>query len=150
MSNDTRTIHIGCDHAAVELKNLIAERLRGRGCTVVDHGVHSADSCDYPDVAHPLCEAMKGDETAVGILICGTGIGMSMAANRHPHIRAALCCTELHASLTRRHNNANVLCMGARITGVELALAILDTFLATPFEGGRHERRVCKLSLPSA
>ncbi|MDO5537836.1 MAG: ribose 5-phosphate isomerase B [Desulfovibrionaceae bacterium] len=140
-------IHIGCDHAAVDLKNFIVALLKERGHEVIDHGVNTTDSCDYPDIAHEVCRAMEGRESTAGILLCGTGIGMSIAANRHPHIRAALCTTELHASLARRHNNANMLCMGARVTGVELARAILRTFLETDFEGGRHQRRVDKLGI---
>ncbi len=145
-TGNRRVIHIGCDHAAVDLKNDIAALLTASGNEVIDHGVNSTASCDYPDIAHDLCRAMKGLDDATGILLCGSGIGMSIAANRHPHIRAALCTTELHAALSRRHNNANVLCMGARITGAELARAITEVFLATGFEGGRHERRISKLT----
>ena len=108
---------------------------------VTDHGTYSKESCDYPVFAHALCNAVEAEDVP-GILICGTGIGMSIAANRHKGIRAALCTTELHARFTRLHNNANVLCLGARVTGVELALAIVDTFLSTEFEGGRHQRRI--------
>ncbi len=148
MSNSSfapQTIHIGCDHAAVELKNKVAELLEERGHTVVDHGVNSPDSVDYPDIAHDVCSSMQPQDA--GILLCGSGIGMSMAANRHPNVRAALCTTELHARLARRHNNANVLCLGARITGPEMARAILRVFLETDFEGGRHQRRIDKINL---
>lgn len=144
--SETRTVHIGCDHAAVDLKNLLAKTMADQGITVVDHGTMTSESCDYPDIAHDLCAAVENEDSS-GVLICGTGIGMSMAANRHPGIRAALCTTELHARLSRQHNNANVLCLGARMTGVELAKAILEAFLTTAFDGGRHLRRVRKISL---
>ncbi len=141
------TVHIGCDHAAVELKLILIDQLKSLGIRVQDHGTHSPASCDYPDIAHELCQALAGEPDNCGVLLCGTGIGMSMTANRHPHIRAALCTTQLHASLARRHNDANVLCLGARLTGVEMAKAILETFLTSPFEGGRHERRISKMAL---
>lgn len=139
-----KTIHIGCDHAATEMKEAIKAQLADR-YEVVDHGTDSEASCDYPDFAHAVCKAVEADPESMGILLCGTGIGMSMAANRHKGIRAALCATELHARFARWHNNANVLCMGARMTGVELAMAILETFLATEYEGGRHDQRLAKL-----
>lgn len=141
-----KTLHIGCDHAAVDLKDLLVHALEDR-YNVVDHGTHSHESCDYPDFAHAVCRAVEQDPDSNGILLCGTGIGMSIAANRHDKIRAALCTTELHASFTRRHNDANVLCLGARMTGEELAMAIVETFLHTDFEGGRHTRRIEKLSI---
>ena len=140
-----KTIHIGCDHAAVDLKNAVIRQLEERGLTATDHGTYTADSCDYPDIAHDVCSAVE-KEDGTGILLCGTGIGMSMAANRHQGVRAAVCTTELHARLARRHNNANVLCLGARMTGAELARAIVDAFLDTGFEGGRHQRRIDKIS----
>lgn len=139
------TLHIACDHAGLELKETLKKALAARGFDLVDHGTHSAESCDYPQYAHALCAAVEA-ENGRGILICGTGIGMSMAANRHAGIRAALCTTELHARFTRLHNNANVLCLGARVTGVELALAIMNVFLDTDFEGGRHQRRLDQLN----
>lgn len=139
------TLHIACDHAGLELKEILKTALAERGFNLVDHGTRSAESCDYPPYAHALCAAVEA-ENGRGILICGTGIGMSIAANRHAGIRAALCTTELHARLTRRHNNANVLCLGARVTGVELALAIMNAFLDTDFEGGRHQRRLDQLN----
>ena len=135
------TMHIGSDHAGYALKNLMIKELTGLGFNVIDHGTNSEESCDYPLIARKLCEAIaKNDEQ--GILICGTGIGMSIAANRFQHIRAALCSNELQARMARRHNNANVLCIGARVTGSELALAILVAFLENTFEGGRHQRRL--------
>ena len=134
-------IAIGCDHGGFPLKKEIIKFLESAGYEYEDFGTYSEESCDYPVFAHALCHAVEA-EGVPGILICGTGIGMSIAANRHKGIRAALCTTELHARFTRLHNNANVLCLGARVTGVELALAIVDTFLSTGFEGGRHQRRI--------
>lgn len=143
------TIHLACDHAGLELKETLKAALEARGLNICDHGTHSRESCDYPQYAHALCAAVEA-ENGRGILICGTGIGMSIAANRHAGIRAALCTTELHARFTRLHNNANVLCLGARVTGVELALAIMHVFLDTAFEGGRHQRRIDQLNPQSA
>lgn len=134
-------IHIGSDHAGVALKTLLSRELAALGFTVVDHGSHSEESCDYPAIAHQLCGQVEREDSR-GILICGTGIGMSIAANRHRGIRAALCGNELQARLARRHNNANVLCLGARVTGSELAIAIMAAFLESSFEGGRHQRRI--------
>ena len=139
-----QNIHIGCDHAALDLKNIIIRQLEERGLTVTDHGTYTPESCDYPDIAHDVAQAVE-EETGTGILLCGTGIGMSMAANHHKGIRAALCTTELHAKFARRHNDANILCLGARMTGVELAKAIVEAFLTTDFEGGRHKRRIDKI-----
>lgn len=138
-------VHLASDHAGHALKALLVGQLAQRGFSIRDHGTDSGESCDYPAFAHKLCAAVL-DEGGLGILVCGSGIGMSMAANRHDGIRAALCATELHARLGRRHNDANVLCVGARITGEELALAIVDAFLETPFEGGRHQRRIDQIT----
>ena len=138
-------VHLASDHAGHALKDLIARELARLGFTVTDHGTDSGESCDYPVFAHKLCDAVL-TENGRGILVCGSGIGMSMAANRHDGIRAALCTTELHARLSRLHNDANVLCLGARITGEELALAIVVAFLETTFEGGRHQRRIDQIT----
>lgn len=139
-----RNIHIASDHAGFEMKNELKSFLSGKDFQVTDDGTYDKESCDYPDFAHKLCNAVS-QESGTGILVCGTGMGMSMAANRHSGIRAALCTTELHARLSRQHNNANVLCLGSRVTGIELAHAIVTTFLETPFEGGRHQRRIDKI-----
>lgn len=136
-----RIVHIGSDHAGLALKQALARELADLGYDVRDHGTDSAESCDYALVAHPVCDAVLADK-GVGILICGTGIGMSIAANRHHGIRAAKCGLELEARLARRHNDANVLCLGARMIGSELALAIVMAFLENQFEGGRHLRRI--------
>ena len=139
-----QNIPIGWDHAGLALKNIIIRQLEERGLTVTDHGTYTPESCDYPDIAHDVAQAVE-KENGTGILLCGTGIGMSMAANHHKGIRAALCTTELHAKLARRHNDANILCLGARMTGGELAKAIVEAFLTTGFEGGRHKRRIDKI-----
>ena len=135
-----RTIVFGSDHAGFGLKNILMEHLKGR-CEAIDVGTHSLDSCDYPLVAGRLAAEVVGRQ-AMGILICGSGIGVSMAANRFAGVRAALCANEYMARMSRMHNDANVLCMGERIIGVDLAKAIADAFLETGFEGGRHQRRV--------
>lgn len=142
-------VHLASDHAGYALKDLLARELAGQGYQVRDHGTDSEASCDYPVFAHRLCAALTA-EGGLGILVCGSGIGMSIAANRHADIRAALCTTELHARLSRRHNNANVLCLGARLTGTDLARAITAAFLETGFEGGRHQRRLDQLAQPGA
>lgn len=133
---------IGCDHAAVELKNQVIEHLQQRGFAVEDVGTYTADSCDYPVYAHKLCRKIQNGEFEMGILICGTGVGMSMAANKHKGIRAACCSDTFSARLTRLHNNANVLCFGARVVGMGLAFDLVDAFVDAEFEGGKHARRV--------
>ena len=133
---------IGCDHAAPELKAIVRDHLIERGFDVVDVGTHTTDSCNYPDYAHALCEKIQSGECELGILICGTGIGMSMAANKHKGIRAAACENTFSARMTRMHNNANVLCLGERVIGYGLACDMVDLFIDTPFEGGRHQARV--------
>ncbi|MFI3271101.1 MAG: ribose 5-phosphate isomerase B [Pseudomonadota bacterium] len=143
----SRTVIIGSDHAGFALKHVLVEQLKADGYNVVDLGPASAQSCDYPVYAQSVCERVlaadnsNGPET-LGILVCGTGIGMSMAANRIPGIRAALCACEFHARGTRQHNNANVICLGERVTGPGLAMDMVRIFLETPFEGGRHQRRI--------
>ena len=133
---------IGCDHAAPELKNIVRDHLRARGFEVQDVGVHTTESCNYPDIAHALCTKLLAGEADLGILICGTGIGMSMAANKHRGIRAACCSDTFSARWTREHNDANVLCFGARVVGAGLALDLADAFVDAEFEGGKHQKRV--------
>ena len=136
-------IVIGCDHAAYELKLKVIMHLQEKGYDVIDVGTHSSESCNYPDYAQAVCKTIQSGTCELGILICGTGIGMSMAANKHRRVRAALCSETYSARFTRMHNNANILCMGARVIGPGLAQDITDIFLATEFEsGGRHEARV--------
>ena len=133
---------IGCDHAAPDLKAIVRDHLIERGFDVVDVGTHTTDSCNYPDYAHALCSKIQSGECELGILICGTGIGMSMAANKHKGIRAACCSDTFSARLTRLHNDANVLCFGARVVGQGLALDLADVFVDTEFEGGKHKTRI--------
>ena len=139
------TIALGSDHAGFVYKETIKKSLTQKGITVIDFGTNSADSADYPDFAHPVANAVEKGEVSLGVLVCGSGNGVCMTANKHAGIRAALCWNEELASLARQHNNANVLCLPARFVSEEKAISILDTFLNASFEGGRHERRVCKI-----
>lgn len=136
-------IAIGCDHGGYELKLEVINHLKERGFEIKDFGCDSTASCDYPVYAKKVAEAVAGGECELGILICGTGIGMSMAANKVDGIRAALCADCFSAKATREHNNANILCMGARTTGPGLAIMITDIFVDTPFSNDeRHIRRI--------
>lgn len=137
-------VYMASDHAGFHLKSFLADHLRSKGHEAHDLGPTTDVSCDYPDSAQAVAAALLSREGALGILICGTGIGMSMAANRIHGIRAALATCEFHARACRAHNNANVLCLGERITGQGLAADLANIFLTTPFEGGRHLRRVQK------
>ena len=140
------TIAIASDHAGVELKSILKEELAELGFEVLDLGTQGAQSVDYPDMADALADALGDHRASRGVLICGSGIGISMAANRHRHVRAAPCHDHLSARLAREHNDANVLALGARLIGTETARDCLRTFLNTAFEGGRHQRRVQKMS----
>jgi ribose 5-phosphate isomerase B len=136
-------IIIGSDHAGFDLKEECKVYLKGRpDYGVKDIGAFSRDSVDYPEVAHELAQAIVKGEYSLGILICGTGLGMSMVANRYKGVRAALCHDIYTAKMSRMHNDANILVMGGRVTGVGLALEMVDVFLVTPFEGGRHQLRL--------
>ena len=140
---EKRRIFIGADSAGYGLKCEVIPYLEEKGYEVVDCGTDSAASCHYPIFATAVCEKVKGDlDGSFGILICGTGIGMSMCANKHKGIRAALCSDTYSAKMTRQHNDANVLCMGARVVGAGLAFDLADIFINTDFEGGRHQKRV--------
>lgn len=140
-------IAIAADHGGFELKKAIIAHLTSRGIETTDFGTYSTDSCDYPDYAKALAGAVQNGEFDFGILVCGTGIGMSITANRFPGIRAALCGDTFSAQATREHNNANVLCLGARVVGEGLALRIVDTFLDTAFSNDeRHIRRIEKIN----
>lgn len=141
-----RTIAIASDHAGVDLKRLLSQDIEKSGMQVVDLGPQDTQSVDYPDYAHKLANWMKDKPDSRGVLICGSGIGMSIAANRHKHIRAALVSTSEQAALSRQHNNANVLCLGARHISEETAREATKVFLTTAFEGGRHETRVGKIN----
>jgi len=135
-------IAIGCDHGGIELKKPIVRLLEEMGHEVDDQGCYSIESVDYPDFANAVCSKVRDAFCERGILICGTGVGMSMAANRFKEIRAALCHEQFTAQMSREHNNANVLCLGARVTGPGLALEIVRTWVTTEFAGGRHQRRI--------
>jgi ribose 5-phosphate isomerase B len=139
-------IAIGADHAGFEYKEILKKWLQTNGFTVEDFGTHSAESADYPDFAHPVASAVEKNEFDLGLLLCGSANGVAMTANKHQGIRAAICWKEELAELARTHNNANVLCIPARHVSVELAEKILDKFLHSSFEGGRHGRRVDKIS----
>jgi ribose 5-phosphate isomerase B len=138
-------VALASDHAGFEYKEHIKKLLDQLAVSFKDYGAFSAESTDYPDWAHRAAEGIIGGECDRGILICGTGIGMSIIANKHKGIRAAACESTTAARLARQHNDANVLALGERITGWESAADIVQTFLSTPFEGGRHERRVNKI-----
>jgi ribose 5-phosphate isomerase B len=140
------TIAIASDHAGFDLKSELKKDLAELGFQVLDLGTHNAESVDYPDFANALADALKANKAKRGVLICGSGIGISIAANRHPEIRAALVHDALSAEMSRRHNDANVICFGGRMIGADVARDCLKVFLATEFEGGRHARRVDKLS----
>ncbi len=143
--NTTLPIAIGSDHAGFKYKEQLKQYLTQKGMTVVDKGTFSEESTDYPDYAHPVATMVEEGEAAAGILICGSGNGVCMTANKHKGIRAALCWNEELAMLARQHNNANVLCMPERFVDYTTAQKMTDLFLSTPFEGGRHERRVEKI-----
>ncbi len=139
-------IAVGSDHGGFEFKKMIIDFLSSQGVEVDDVGCYSTDSVDYPDFADQVCIRVRNKECDRGILVCGTGIGMSISANRHRDIRAALCHEAFTARMSREHNNANVLCLGGRVIGPEIALDIVRTWVETEFTGGRHQRRLDKLS----
>lgn len=141
-----KPVAIACDHAGFELKELMVSYLEGKGILFRDFGTNTADSVDYPDFAHPLSAAVETGECAFGILLCGSGNGVCITANKHQGIRAALCWDDEIASLARKHNNANVLCIPARFVSESVAEEMVDVFMTTPFEGGRHAARVDKIS----
>lgn len=141
------TIAVGCDHAGFDLKEPLLECIEKLGHKVLDFGTNSMESVDYPDFSCQVVQAIVSKRADVGLLLCGSGIGMSIAANRNPLIRAALCHHEYDARVARAHNDANILCLGGRVIGADLAKVCLKTFLATPFEGGRHQRRLDKINL---
>ncbi|MBT3700422.1 MAG: ribose 5-phosphate isomerase B [Alphaproteobacteria bacterium] len=140
-------VAIAADHGGYELKEMLKADLEGLGFDVLDLGTNSNDSVDYPDFGHALGQAIEDNKARYGVAICGSGIGISIAANRHANVRAALCHDGLTAKLARQHNNANVLALGARIIGIETARDAVSAFFTTDFEGGRHERRVDKIEL---
>ena len=139
-------IAVGADHAGYALKERLLEKLRAEGHEVVDYGTHSTESTDYPDYAAAVGRAVVGQEAALGLLVCSSGVGMSIAANKIHGVRAALGTNTDEVGYTRKHNDANVLAIGAKYTDEPTAEALLDTFLTTPFEGGRHMRRIEKIN----
>ena len=143
-----RAVAIACDHAGFQLKSKLKEQLVTKGIEVIDLGTDSEDSVDYPDFGFAMAKALSDDRAETGVLVCGSGIGISMAANRHPDVRAALVHDALGARISRLHNDANVICFGGRMIGEEVAMDCLNIFLETDFEGGRHARRVGKLGQP--
>ena len=138
-------IVIGCDHGGLEHKNAIVEHLKERGFEVLDCGIYEQKSVDYPDIAKVVCGEITNGNYQRGILVCGTGIGMSMAANKIKGIRAACCSDHFSAKYTRLHNDANILCLGGRVVGIGVAIELADIFMDTEFEGGRHANRVAKI-----
>lgn len=142
---DVKTIGLACDHAGFPLKQFVIQYLESKGYQYKDFGTYSDTSCDYPDFAHPLAEAVESGECYPGIAICGSGEGMSMTLNKHQGIRAGLAWCKDVAGLIRQHNNANILVMPGRFIDNKTAEKIMDEFFKTPFEGGRHERRVEKI-----
>lgn len=140
-----KPIALASDHAGFELKAIVEGYLEARGVAYKDFGTDSAESCDYPDFAHSAARAVESGECSMGIAMCGTGNGIAMTLNKHQGIRAALCWNKEIAALARQHNDANVLVMPARFIDAVTALAIVDTFLDTSFEGGRHQRRIDKI-----
>ena len=141
-------IVIASDHAAVEMKAMLIAHLQAAGRQVVDLGPGGVDSVDYPDYGYKIADAVASGRADFGIALCGSGVGISISVNRHPACRCALVSEPLSARLAREHNDANVIAMGARLIGPEMAKACIETFLSTPFGGGRHQRRVDKLSAP--
>lgn len=139
-------IAIGCDHGGLEHKDAIAEHLKKRGFEVCDFGIYKPESVDYPDIALKVAQSIVSGQCERGILVCGTGIGMSIAANKVKGIRAAACSEHFSAKYTRLHNNSNILCLGGRVIGIGTALELADLFVDTEFEGNRHQRRVDKIT----
>ena len=141
-----KKIAIGGDHAGFEYKQEVVKHLEEKGYEVKDFGPYSAESCDYPDFVHPLAQSVEGQENELGILICGSGNGVALTANKYSGVRAALVWEKELAQLARQHNNANVIALPARFISLDNAIEYIDAFLTTDFEGGRHERRVEKIS----
>lgn len=137
---------IGCDHGGFELKEVLSAHLKDKGFDVIDVGTYDTNSVDYPDIAQKACEEVTSGRCEWGVLICGTGIGISIAANKVNGIRCALVANEYSAEMTKRHNNANMVAFGGRVTGPDLAKHILDAYVGAEFEGGRHEKRIEKIS----
>lgn len=138
-------VGIGCDHGGLEIKNVLRDHLKELGYEVKDHGVHDKQSVDYPDIAKDVCSGVTSGEYEFAVLVCGTGIGISIAANKIDGIRCALVNNEYSAAKTKEHNNANVLAFGGRTTGPDLAVSIIDSYINAEFQGGRHQNRIDKI-----
>ncbi len=141
-----QTIAIGCDHAGFEYKDAIIDLLKSKGVQVHDYGAFSTDSVDYPDFVHPVAKEVLGNKAELGIVICGSGNGVAMTANKYQQIRAAICWNEELAKLARQHNDANMVSIPARFISQEVAISIVEAFIDQAFEGGRHKRRVDKIA----
>lgn len=141
-----KVVPIGCDHAGFELKQAVIKHLESRGFEMKDFGCYSEDSIDYPDFGHPVAEMVKENKGTLGIIICGSGNGINMTANKHQEIRSALCWKKEIAELARQHNDANIIALPARFISITEGIEMVDAFLDTEFEGGRHQRRVDKIS----
>ncbi len=140
-------ISIGNDHAGTDYKFAILKHLEAKGYTIKNYGTDSTESVDYPDFVHPVAEDVENEKVDFGILICGSANGVAMTANKHQKVRAGICWTKEITQLTRQHNNANIICIPARYTALQQAIEMVDTFLETKFEGGRHQNRVDKISI---
>lgn len=147
MTNEIKTIPLASDHGGYEMKTFLAEKLRASGYEVVDFGTHTSESVDYPDMIHPLADAVAQGKFPLGIIMCGSGNGAQLAANKHKGVRAALCWNVELARLAREHNDANILSLPGRFIAFELAWEMVQVFLNTTFEGGRHENRVKKIEI---
>jgi len=145
--SEAKTLAVGADHAGFMLKEELAKAARDAGWRVIDCGTNGDASVDYPDFAHAVAQRIEAGEATFGLLVCGSGIGMAIAANRHQGVRCAQAHNATEARLSRMHNNANILAIGARLTGQAVALDALQAFLSTDYEGGRHDKRLAKLSL---
>ncbi len=146
MNDKLRIIGIASDHAGFELKQTIKKYLDEKDYQVVDFGTNSLESMDYPDVIHPLCKSIENKKIDIGIIMCGSGNGVNITANKYPYIRSALCWLPEIAALSKQHNNANIIALPARFLSNELAINIVDSYLSSDFEGGRHQRRVEKIT----
>lgn len=144
--NNDKPVAIGCDHAGFEYKTAVVQWLNKKGLQVADYGTYTADSVDYPDFAHPVAGAVEKDEAAFGILFCGSANGVCITANKHQGIRAGLSWENDVAKLIRRHNDANIICIPARFVALPLAMEMIENFMTTAFEGGRHQNRVNKIA----
>ena len=144
MIDSTTVLALASDHGGFEMKEFLKTKLDAAGYKYKDFGTYTDDSVDYPDYIHPLAKAVNDGEYKIGIIMCGSGNGAQMTANKYPNVRAGLCWNEEQARLTRLHNNANILVLGGRVIGEELAMEIVNAWLKTPFDEGRHKRRICK------